>query len=233
MTAGTSPSTPTSGWSSTARRPPAGRGAASPSSSDSPRRAACAGCAPCSSTSIRRARSSRRRRGNHRSRRKPRGPAVRRRRLCRGALPRAGLAQGRAAAARLRLRPRAQQVPAVPHPRRRGRREPAPPAPLSRELPLGLPARAPARQVRPRLARPRRARRGRGQLLAASLEYRATLAALARDPGLALAYPGSRRYRTPANLVAAGLIAPIPWAGRPSLLARLAGWSRRRAVACA
>ena len=28
-----------------------------------------------------------------------------------------------------------------------------------------------------------------------SLEYRATLAALARDPGLALAYPGSRRYR--------------------------------------
>ena len=66
-----------------------------------------------------------------------------------------------------------------------------------------------------------------------SLEYRATLAALDRDPGLALAYPGSRRYRTPADLVAAGLIAPIPWAGRPRLLARLAGWGRRRAVACA
>ena len=64
-----------------------------------------------------------------------------------------------------------------------------------------------------------------------SLEYRATLAALARDPGLALAYPGSRRYRAPADLVAAGLIAPIPWAGRPRLLARLAGWGRRRAVA--
>ena len=32
--------------------------------------------------------------------------------------------------------------------------EPAPPAPLPRELPLGLPARAPARQVRPGLARP-------------------------------------------------------------------------------
>jgi hypothetical protein len=64
-----------------------------------------------------------------------------------------------------------------------------------------------------------------------SLEYRATLATLARDPGLALAYPGSRRYRTPADLVAAGLIAPIPWAGRPRLLARVAGWGRRRAVA--
>ena len=64
-----------------------------------------------------------------------------------------------------------------------------------------------------------------------SLEYRRTLAALARDPGLALAYPGSRRYRAPADLVAAGLIAPIPWAGRPGLLRSVAGWSRRRAVA--
>ena len=68
-------STPTSGWSSTARRPPAGRGAASPSSSASPRPAASAGCAPCSSTSTRRARSSRRRRGNQRSRRR-RGPLL-------------------------------------------------------------------------------------------------------------------------------------------------------------
>ena len=66
-----------------------------------------------------------------------------------------------------------------------------------------------------------------------SLEYRATLAALDRDPGLALTYPGSRRYRAPADLVAAGLIAPIPWGGRPGLRARLAGWRRRRAVAFA
>ena len=72
-----------------------------------------------------------------------------------------------------------------------------------------------------------------GNYWQASLEYRATLAALARDPGLALAYPGSRRYRAPANLVTAGLIAPIPWAGRPSLVDRVAGWSRRRAVALA
>jgi hypothetical protein len=64
-----------------------------------------------------------------------------------------------------------------------------------------------------------------------SLEYRRYLEALAGDPGLGLAYPGSRRYRTPADLVAAGLIAPIPWAGRPGWLARLAGWSRPRAVA--
>ena len=62
-----------------------------------------------------------------------------------------------------------------------------------------------------------------------SLEYRATLAALARDPGLALAYRGSRRYRAPADLIAAGLIAPIPWTGRPRLLARLAAaWRRER-----
>jgi len=64
-----------------------------------------------------------------------------------------------------------------------------------------------------------------------SLEYRATLAALARDPGLALAYRGSRRYRAPADLIAAGLIAPIPWTGRPRLLARLATAWRRGAVA--
>jgi hypothetical protein len=71
-----------------------------------------------------------------------------------------------------------------------------------------------------------------GNYWQASLEYRATLAALARDPGLALACPGSRRYRTPADLVAAGLVAPIPWAGRPRLLGRVAGWTRR-AVALA
>jgi Glycosyl transferase family 2 len=70
-----------------------------------------------------------------------------------------------------------------------------------------------------------------GNYWQASLEYRATLAALESDPGLALAYPGSRRYCGPADLVAAGLIAPIPWAGRPSLAGRVAGWTRRRAVA--
>jgi hypothetical protein len=63
-----------------------------------------------------------------------------------------------------------------------------------------------------------------------SLEYRATLAALARDPGLALAYSGSRCYRTPADLVAAGLIAPIPWAGRSPIVDLVAGWNRRRAI---
>ena len=62
-----------------------------------------------------------------------------------------------------------------------------------------------------------------------SLEYRAALAVLDREPGLALAYPGSRRYRGPADLVAAGLIAPIPWGGRRRL-AGWAGWRRRRAV---
>ena len=117
-----------------------------------------AGCAACSSTSTRR--------GRCVAAPSARRPAVRRRRLPRGALPRAGLAQGRAAAARLRRRPRAHQVPAVPHPRRRAGVEPAPPAPLPRELPLGLLPRAPARQVRPGLPRPGRARRRRGQLLA-------------------------------------------------------------------
>jgi hypothetical protein len=70
-----------------------------------------------------------------------------------------------------------------------------------------------------------------GNYWRASLEYRATLAALESDPCLALAYPGSRRYLSPADLVAAGLIAPIPWAGRPGLLGCVAGWTRRRAVA--
>ena len=61
-----------------------------------------------------------------------------------------------------------------------------------------------------------------------SLEYRRTLAVLARDPGLVLACPDSRRYRTPADLVAAGLIAPLD--DRPGLRRSVAGWSRRRAV---
>ena len=141
--------------------------------------------------------------------------AVRRRRLRRGALPRAGLAQGRAAAARLRLRPRADQVPAVPHPRRRGGLEPAPPAPLPRELPLGLLPRAPARQVRPRASAPRpSAPPPRATTGAAASSTARRWPRSPATPGCALAYPGSRRYRAPADLVAAGLIAPIPWAGR-------------------
>jgi hypothetical protein len=62
-----------------------------------------------------------------------------------------------------------------------------------------------------------------------SLEYGRYLEALAEDPGLALAYPGSRAYAGPADLVAAGLIAPIAWDRRPSLrrgLARLRRWLR-------
>ena len=66
-----------------------------------------------------------------------------------------------------------------------------------------------------------------------SLEYRATLAVLERAPGLALAYHGSRRYRGPSDLVAAGLIAPIPWAGHTPLRARLAVLRRRTAVTLA
>jgi hypothetical protein len=56
-----------------------------------------------------------------------------------------------------------------------------------------------------------------------SLEYRRYLEVLARDPGLRLDYPGSRAYADPADLVAAGLLAPIPWAPRPRLLRSVAG----------
>jgi hypothetical protein len=66
-----------------------------------------------------------------------------------------------------------------------------------------------------------------------SHEYRATLAVLDRTPGLALAYAGSRRYRGPTDLVATGLIAPIPWAGHTPLRARFAAWRRRAAVTLA
>ena len=200
----------------------------------SPRPAASGGCAACSSTSTRRGRCSRRSaREAGLARAGGAGPAVRRRRLCRGALPRAGLAQGRAATARLRLRPRADQVPAVPI--RAGELVSSPhhlypyPENYRSDCFLGL--------LHDKFGPGFRAKAERaaaeGNYWRQSLEYRATLAALDRDPGLALAYPGSRRYRAPADLVAAGLIAPIPWAGRPRLLARLAGWRRRRAVACA
>jgi hypothetical protein len=59
-----------------------------------------------------------------------------------------------------------------------------------------------------------------------SLEYRRYLEVLARDRGLSLDYPGSRAYSGPADLVAAGLIAPIPWAERRSLLGSVAGLGR-------
>lgn len=46
-----------------------------------------------------------------------------------------------------------------------------------------------------------------------SFEYRAYRAALAADPKLSLEYEGSRRYRSPADLEACGLVEPIDWAG--------------------
>lgn len=49
---------------------------------------------------------------------------------------------------------------------------------------------------------------------AESLEYRRLLAQLATDPRLRLAHPGSRRYRSPTDLLEAGLITPIAWPDR-------------------
>jgi Glycosyl transferase family 2 len=60
-----------------------------------------------------------------------------------------------------------------------------------------------------------------------SLEYRRYLEALARDRRLSLSYPGTRRYGGPADLLAAGLIAPIPWTGRRSLLRSVAALGRQ------
>ena len=208
-TAGTCTSTPTSGWSSTARRVDGrpGRGLAD-------------------LVAFAEARGLRRLRGmlvdlyppGPARRAGARRPAVRRRRLRRDALPRAGLAQGRAAAPRLRRRPRAHQVPAVPHPRRRGgRRARTTCTPTARTTARTASSgscttsSAPASAPRPSAPPPRATTGG------AASSTAATLAALARDPGLALAYPGSRRYRAPADLVAAGLIAPIPWAGGSGL----------------
>ncbi len=78
--------------------------------------------------------------------------------------------------------------------------------------------------------------RAEGNYWAESREYVRYLEALAADPGLSLAHPGSRRYTGPAALVAAGLIARLPWAGvaRPKLsaLARrliAAAWRTRPA----
>lgn len=59
---------------------------------------------------------------------------------------------------------------------------------------------------------------------AESLEYRRLLAQLATDPRLTLAHAGSRTYRSPADLVDAGLIAPIAWPDRAGA-ARRGAWT--------
>ena len=59
-----------------------------------------------------------------------------------------------------------------------------------------------------------------------SLEYRRYLEVLARDPGLRLDYAGSRTYGGPADLIEAGLLAPIPWEDRRSLLQSVAQFGR-------
>jgi len=59
-----------------------------------------------------------------------------------------------------------------------------------------------------------------------SLEYRRYLEVLARDRDLRLDYPDSRAYASPADLVAAGLIAPIPWEERRNLLQSVAQFGR-------
>lgn len=51
----------------------------------------------------------------------------------------------------------------------------------------------------------------RGQYFDGSAEYRHYAQVLAAEPGLGLAYAGSRRYRGPDDLVAAGIIEPIAW----------------------
>lgn len=51
----------------------------------------------------------------------------------------------------------------------------------------------------------------RGQYFDGSAEYKHYARILAMEPGLGLAYPGSRAYRGPGDLVAAGLIEPIAW----------------------
>lgn len=64
--------------------------------------------------------------------------------------------------------------------------------------------------------------RAEGNYWQGSREYVRYLQALDADPGLALAYPGSRPYTGPAALVAAGLLAPIPWPDGAGLTRRLA-----------
>ena len=59
-----------------------------------------------------------------------------------------------------------------------------------------------------------------------SLEYRRYLEVLARDRDLRLDYPGSRAYAGPGDLVTTGLIAPIPWEERRTLLRSVAQLGR-------
>lgn len=73
-------------------------------------------------------------------------------------------------------------------------------------------------------ARAERAR-AEGNYWEGSREYAGYLRALAANPGLALAGPGSRRYGGPASLMDAGLIAPLPW--EDSAAARAAAFARR------
>ncbi len=63
--------------------------------------------------------------------------------------------------------------------------------------------------------------RAEGNYWEGSREYVRYLEALDADPGLSLVWAGSRRYTGPEALVAAGLIARIPWArgARPALSA--------------
>lgn len=76
--------------------------------------------------------------------------------------------------------------------------------------------------------------RAEGNYWEHSREYVRYLQALEADPRLTLTYPGSRTYTGPAALVAAGLIAPIPWAeagqgiAPPYLARRLARRIARR-----
>lgn len=51
----------------------------------------------------------------------------------------------------------------------------------------------------------------REQYFDGSAEYKHYAAVLSAEPGLGLAYPGSRRYAGPGDLVAAGLIEAIDW----------------------
>lgn len=59
----------------------------------------------------------------------------------------------------------------------------------------------------------------REQYFDGSAEYKHYARVLGAAPALGLAYPGSRRYRGPGDLVAAGLIEPIAW-DAPAVRAR-------------
>jgi hypothetical protein len=61
----------------------------------------------------------------------------------------------------------------------------------------------------------------REQYFDASFEYKRYREVFAGNRGLDLGYPGSRRYRGPADLVACGLIEPITWGTRLAGLLRM------------